>query len=115
MNVTQEKYEVFYAPEKSTIFCKGALRLNEQAEDFQSISQLLNSVIDEEPCSLTLDLKELVFLNSLGINLLSKFVINARKKKIIQITVLGSKGLPWQEKSLKNLQRLMPNLDLKID
>jgi len=30
------------------------------------------------------------------------------------LTLKGSNDIPWQEKSLKNLQRLMPNLILSF-
>jgi hypothetical protein len=47
--------------------------------------------------------------------MLSKFIINVRNKKNIQMSVIGSKEISWQSKSLKNLQRLMPSLQLEID
>jgi hypothetical protein len=46
--------------------------------------------------------------------MLSKFVINVRKKGSSALTVKGSESYPWQNKSLKNLQRLMPNLELDV-
>ena len=45
--------------------------------------------------------------------MLSKFVIKVRQKKNVTILVIGSQGIPWQGKSLTNLQRLMPNLTLE--
>jgi hypothetical protein len=38
-----------------------------------------------------------------------------RKKKGIQLIVLGSKKVPWQGKSLKNLERLLPGLKLIVE
>jgi anti-anti-sigma factor len=63
---------------------------------------------------IVLDLKNLEFLNSSGISMLSKFVINIREKNSTQILVKGSESIPWQGKSLKNLQRLMPSLILEF-
>jgi hypothetical protein len=37
-----------------------------------------------------------------------------RKKKKTQLVVLGSKKMPWQSKSLKNLERLLPGLKLVV-
>ncbi len=115
MKVVQENYQIVYQPEDSTIHCKGSLRLNGQEEDYKRINNLLEQVIESEPPSVTLNLQELNFLNSLGINMLSKFVIKIRKKKFIKVIVQGAKDTPWQEKSLKNLQRLMPSLSLQLD
>lgn len=47
--------------------------------------------------------------------MLSKFVINIRKKNSTKIIVQGSAAIPWQGKSLKNLQRLMPSLILEFN
>lgn len=115
MEVVQESYQIIYQSENSTIYCKGSLRLNGQEDDYKRINSLLDQVIESEPPSVTLNLQELNFLNSLGINMLSKFVIKIRKKKFIKVIVQGAKDTPWQEKSLKNLQRLMPSLSLQLD
>ena len=79
------------------------------------IVELLDETTKNDPETITLDLKELEFLNSSGISMLSKFVINIRKKKNSSITVKGSNAIPWQGKSLKNLQRLMPTLTLELE
>lgn len=84
-------------------------------EEYAPIVQLLNDVADGEPKIITLDLRKLDFLNSSGINIISKFVIKVRQQKNIQIAVKGSKQIPWQGKSLKNLQRLMPSLSLELE
>lgn len=64
---------------------------------------------------MTIDLQKLLFLNSSGISMLSKFVISLRKKKRLQLIVLGSEEVPWQKKSLKNLQKFLPGLKLEIN
>lgn len=64
---------------------------------------------------MTLDLRELAFLNSSGISMLSKFVLSVRKKKGVQLVVLGSNDMPWQGKSLKNLEKLLPGVKLEIE
>ncbi len=114
MEVIQDNYQIIYQPEDSTIHCKGSLRLNGQEEDYKRINHLLEQVIQSEPSTVILNVQELNFLNSLGINMLSKFVIKIRKKKFIKVIVQGAEDTPWQVKSLKNLQRLMPSLSLQF-
>jgi hypothetical protein len=46
---------------------------------------------------------------------LSKFVLSMRKKTGVQLVVLGSHDMPWQGKSLKNLEKLLPGLKLEIE
>jgi hypothetical protein len=72
-------------------------------------------VAETEPDTMTLDLRNLAFVNSSGISMLSKFVLSMRKKKGVQLVVLGSNDMPWQGKSLKNLEKLLPGLKLEIE
>jgi len=62
-----------------------------------------------------LDIKNLTFLNSSGINMLAKFVTGFRSKKSIQLVILGSIGMAWQTKTLKNLEKLLPGIKLVIE
>jgi hypothetical protein len=113
MVIQKEDYFVGYDPTTSTIYCRGVLRLNGMQE-YSPIVELLKEVIERDPATIVLDLQGLQFLNSSGINMLSRFTIEVRQKQTIQIIVKGSKAIPWQEKSLRNLQRLMPALRLEI-
>jgi hypothetical protein len=47
--------------------------------------------------------------------MLSKFVLGMKKNKSTQLIVLGSKKVPRQNKSLKNLERLLPGLKLVVE
>ena len=114
MEIKTENYQVKYDETSHNIVFDGSLRLNGSAE-YASISELLDYVAKQEPEKIILDLKELSFLNSSGISILSKFVIKVRKCKNIQMVVIGAKKNPWQGKSLKNLQRLMPSLKLEFE
>lgn len=113
MEIKNEDYRIFYDTVVTTIIFQGSLRLNGM-DEYEPISALLSNVIEQEPSQCTLNLQQLKFLNSSGISMLSQFVISVRKKKNIQMIVIGSQEVPWQSKSLKNLQRLMPALTLEI-
>ena len=112
MEVKGDGYQVLYNPLETCIYCQGSLRLA-GTEEYAPIMQVLEYVIEQSPQKITLNLCQLEFLNSSGINVLSKFVIKVRQKEKINITVQGSEIIPWQGKSLKNLQRLMPALKLE--
>lgn len=114
MEIKTESYCINYDSDTATVNCQGSLRLSGM-EEYAPIVQLLNSVTESEPPTITLNLRKLAFLNSSGINMLSKFVIEVRQKKNIQMVVKGSQEIPWQGKSLKNLQRLMPSLQLELE
>ncbi len=113
MEIKTDNYRVFYDPASVTVDFQGSLRLSGR-EEYAPIVEMLDEIVAQNPPTITLDLKELEFLNSSGISMLSKFVINVRKQQNSQIVVKGSQAIPWQGKSLKNLQRLMPNLTLEL-
>lgn len=114
MEITHEDYAVQYDAEASTIVCQGSIRLRGN-EDYAPILQVLTQAADAKPETLTLDVRALRFLNSSGINTLSKFILQVRKLSASQMVIKGSRAFPWQSKSLKNFQRLLPALQLEIE
>jgi len=112
--VKGEDYTVEGDITSGTVNFTGELSLGGPKE-YEPISNLLNEIAANDPEIMTLDLRNLAFLNSSGISMLSKFVVNLRKKRGIQLVVLGSSSMPWQGKSLKNLERLLPGLKLEIE
>lgn len=113
-NFKNEDYQVTYDSDTTTISLGGTLRLS-GLEQSNPIIQVLNDALDADPETITLNLRQLKFLNSFGINMLSKFVIKARKKQTKNLVILASRQIPWQGKSLKNLQKLMPTIQLELD
>ena len=111
--VTGDEYQITYDQATAMIEFTGSVRLL-GASSYGPIIDLLDEVEDMHPKTITLQLKDLQFLNSSGINALSKFVIRVRNEKQSQIIVYGTEKFPWQSKSLRNLQRLMPELKLEI-
>jgi hypothetical protein len=114
MEIKTDDYRIWYSPETTTVNFQGLLRESEIA-DYKPIEQLLDKVMAQELPAITMNLKELEFLNSSGMSVLSRFVIGVRKKKTTQLVVKGAKAVPWQGKSLGNWQRLMPTLTLEWD
>ena len=113
IEIKTDSYNVVYDDLAQIITFQGSLRLN-GTEAYAPISELLQEILEQEPMRIWLNLQKLQFLNSSGISLLSKFVIEVRKRKNIQLLITGSQTIPWQSKSLKNLQRLMPNLTWEL-
>ncbi|MEG4083033.1 slr1659 superfamily regulator [Microcoleus sp. POL10_C6] len=113
MEIYTEDYHICYDPATATVSFIGSLRLSGPAE-YAPIAQLLTQVADVEPTKITLNLEQLEFLNSSGINMLSKFIIHVRKTAKVQMAVQGSQHIGWHGKSLRNFQRLMPSLQLEF-
>ncbi len=109
-----EDYSVQYDPDSVTFYFQGELSLSGPPE-YAPIAQLLEDVLNQAPSRIGLNLKKLEFLNSSGISMLSKFAIAVRKKKTTEVIVIGSPDIAWQAKSLANLQKLLPTLQLQLE
>ena len=108
-----ESFEVRREENNSTVVFKGALRLS-GSEDYAPILDLLKETLVTPAAPIVLDLRELDFLNSSGITMFSRFVIDARDCAGINLEILASEAIPWHARSLKNLQRLMPALSIRM-
>ena len=113
LEIKGKEYLVRYDADSVMVKFQGQLALKGPKE-YVEIDNLLKSIADNSPEEMIIDLQELAFLNTSGINMLSKFVLQIRKNKKIQLIVLGSKNIPWQGKSLKNLQKFLPSLKLEV-
>ena len=111
--IEDEGYKITYDPAEKIVNFTGTLRLGGLSEYAPIIECLEESF--EECDKLTLVLTDLDFLNSSGIAMFSKFVISARNNENCSLSIIGSSEIPWQGKSLKNLQRLMPSLNLVME
>lgn len=112
MEIKETDYNLSYDKESSTAILKGSLRLLNLAE-YEKVKVFFNMAAREANKTLTLDLKELIFLNSSGITTLSTFVISLRKENKKLLRIIGSKDIAWQDKSLKNLKKIWNQVELE--
>ena len=111
MEVKGEDFLVTYNESRSSVEFFGTIRLRDAAE-YQAIGQLLESIHGQASGTLSLDFRNLQFLNSSGINTISRFVIKARRSDSISLKIFGNDEISWQQKSLKNLQKLWPQVQI---
>lgn len=107
-NIEGDGYSV--CEEGNGIAINGALRLNSM-DEYKAIQDALIEFATKNNNQIEIDLTRLQLLNSSGITMLSKFVIHCRKNEI-KVIMKWDQDIAWQGKSLKNLQRLMPSLEL---
>ena len=108
-----EGYSVEFDESAECVSISGTLRLGGLSEYAPLMELLIEGM--QQCRTLTLDLRALEFLNSSGIAALSKFIIRARDHESCHVIIRGSRAVPWQGKSLNNLKRLMPSLELHIE
>ncbi len=114
--IKDEEYFVEYNDNTKCVRFDGTIRLR-TTDEYAPIMALMNKAQDSanQDETVSLDLSELHFLNSSGINTISRFVISARKEAKIKLKVIGNQEIYWQQKSLKNLQRLWSNVQVEIN
>jgi len=113
MEIKEEKYHVCYEPDNSKVICAGSLMLN-GTDAYEPILQLLKAAAEEQS-DLTLDLQGLKFLNSSGINMMTKFVVYVHEVRQLNmnLSIAIASKVAWQQKLAKNMKRLMPSLDVR--
>jgi hypothetical protein len=111
METKDTDYQMSYDPETQTVTLGGVMRLH--GNDYNEMVKLLHNCVTQRPDLVTLDTRELKFLNSSGINHLLQFAVKLRNQSpATELIVKGSSEIPWQQKSLKNMQTLNRKVDL---
>lgn len=100
--------------EGTEIHLEGTMRLA-GSEAYAPIYALMIEVLNRAAPSVTMDLSSLEYLNSSGINMIAKFTIEVRKRENVHMIIRGSDQISWQRKSLRNLKKLLPELDLFVE
>jgi hypothetical protein len=109
-----DEFKVAFDFKSCTIKCEGSLRLNDRDKNYIKVVSLFNHVAENSYEKVTLNLQDLHFLNSLGIGVISKFVIQVRNNGESHLSIVGARSIPWQSKLLRNLVRLMPSLESSL-
>ena len=98
MEIKGEDYRVTWELGAANLVFRGLLRLRGK-DEYAPIARLLDEALRVAPETLTLDLRDLRFMNSAGISMLLLFVLRMREQTSTQLVVRGAAHIPWQIKT----------------
>ncbi len=111
------KYTISYDIDLASLIFSGSFILNSSTE-YDPILQLLKQTADNhEPHKLVLDISGLKFMNSSGLNMVTKFIMyfNEVKKYKLKLYIKIHKKVNWQEKLCSNMSKLLESLEVLYD
>lgn len=113
MQLNDENFSIVFDNNSNTIFFKGSLRL-ESMNEYRKIEKFMLEVHDLKLENLNLDFTDVDFLNSSGIAMLCKFIIDIKKMDKMPVKFLGNEDILWQKKSFANLKLLWNRVDVEF-
>jgi hypothetical protein len=105
-------YSVEPGPSPGSWILRGVLRLDSP----EAYATALKPITDSLGASreISIDLSQVVFLNSSGIRGLADVLLAAREKGC-RVSLFGSSAVPWQKKLATSLTGLFPEIVMRVD
>ncbi|OQX24398.1 MAG: hypothetical protein BWK80_21045 [Desulfobacteraceae bacterium IS3] len=112
MNITGESYSIGY--DNRVIEISG--KLSNMPEGYGSIEAFFKKIIESEPPELTLDIRNLEYLNSSGIKALCiGLILEAETKQSLCLNIRCSKRHGWQRETVPSFKDLIDNLNIVFE
>jgi hypothetical protein len=112
--IKNEAYSVTYDPASATVVFQGVLRVHSYTS-YLPLERLLNDVVALKPPVITLDIHELTFINSSGIDVIYRFAYKASSQAHSDLIVRRlASGAPWQERLVRTIEVMAPNLQVEL-
>ena len=113
MTITGEKYSISFDALDQQVNFEGYVRTTSHA-DIKTIMDYLVDVHGKQSGSLSLNFRKLRYMNALGLKVIADFLAYARQTKTLSIKLVGSKVIPWEEKSLASLKSVWDSVEFLI-
>ena len=109
MNIKGEDYNVTY--QDNVIAISGKLSL--MLEDYEKLESLFEKVVESEPTVLTLDIRNLEYLNSSGIKTMCvALVLEADDIEGLEMKILCSEKYTWQKETVPTFEDLIDDIEI---
>jgi SAM-dependent methyltransferase len=113
MIITGEKYSISYDALDQQVNFEGYVRTTSQA-DIRAIMDYLVDLHGRQNGSLRLNFRKLRYMNALGLKMIADFLVFARQANTLAVKLIGSKVIPWEEKSLASLKGVWDSVEFLV-
>jgi len=113
MTITGEKYSISFDALDQQVNFEGYVRTTSRA-DLQTIMDYLVDLHGKQNGSLRLNFRKLRYMNALGLKVIADFLAYARQTDTLSIKLIGSKVIPWEEKSLASLKSIWDSIEFLV-
>jgi hypothetical protein len=112
MNISGENYTLTY--ENGVVDISG--RLSIMPEEYDDIEVFFKKIIESAPLELTLDFRNLEYLNSSGIKTICvNLILGAADIKGHRMKILCSNHFTWQRETVPTFEGLMDNMEIMFE
>jgi SAM-dependent methyltransferase len=113
MSITGERYLISYDPLDQQVNFEGSLRAVNQA-DLEAIQDYLTDLHERLDGTMRLNFRKLRYLSSAGLRVIVDFLKAADQARKLDIQLIGSKVVAWEEKTLANLPALGERIGFQV-
>ncbi len=110
MTISGERYLISFDPLDQQVNFEGYVRTTSR-EDLSAIREYLIELHGRHDGAMSLNFRKLRYMNSSGLRVIAGFLDYARKSSKMPIKLIGSKVIPWEEKSLASLRSLWDRVE----
>ena len=112
MSIEGDDYRIVY--EKGVITISGKLSL--MLEDYKRLEEFFEEIIESGPSALTLDIKDLEYLNSSGIKTICvNLLLEAGDIEGLHMKILCSNKFTWQKETVPTFEDLMDDMEIVFE
>jgi len=113
VSITGDRYLISYDPLDQQVNFEGSLRAVNPA-DLDAIRSYLNDLHQRLDGTMRLNFRKLRYLSSAGLRVIVDFLKTANQERKLDIQLIGSKVVAWEEKTLPNLPSLGERIGFQV-
>lgn len=113
MTISGERYTISFDPLDQQVNFEGYVRTT-SPEDLRSIMDYLVDLHGRHEGTMSLNFRRLRYMNSAGLRVIAGFLSYASRSGKMQIKLIGSKVIAWEEKSLGSLRSLWNGVEFMV-